>query len=408
MIDINVIPEVKGCVSQKRGRLILSLWWYEKGERKTKWISTGLLEKGNKRKAENLLGKAIEEQTLELKEKTLKLCQSKATGNRVNSDSLFGDYLKYWLEIVKPDLQISTYNDYHKKIYNQIAPYFDKRKITLGSLSFFELQDFYAFKQKTITSETTKRYHANINKALKYAFRHGLIKENPASSFEFPKHKKSRVEYCKIHEIQQVLEITRGTNIEIPVIIACFYGLRRSEALALQWSAIDFNEKTITVKLKVSQIKGVNENKKSLLYFTKDLKTEASHRVLPLLPEVEQVLLNHREQIKENQTFYGNTYIKDYSDFVCVNEKGDLIKPDYVTRVFPQSIAPLKLGKHVTYHGLRHSCATMLLSLGYDIKLIQLWLGHGSYKTTADFYAHLDMKGKLVMGQSINSSLHVQ
>lgn len=95
----------------------------------------------------------------------------------------------------------------------------------------------------------------------------------------------------------------------------------------------------------------------------------------------------------------------EYLDFVCVKENSNMIKPDYVTRVFPQRIASLNLEKHVSYHDLRHSCTTMLLSLGYDIKMIQLWLGHGSYKTTADFYAHLDMTGKTGMGDSINASL---
>ena len=57
------------------------------------------------------------------------------------------------------------------------------------------------------------------------------------------------------------------------------------------------------------------------------------------------------------------------------------------------------------FYDLRHSCATMLLSLGFDLKDIQEWLGHGSIKITGDFYAHLSIKRKLKMGDKINEKL---
>lgn len=232
-----------------------------------------------------------------------------------------------------------------------------------------------------------------------------LIDENPADDVELPKLKKTRIEFCTIEELQQVLNITGNTEIAMPVILAVFYGLRRSEAIALKWRSVDFERKTVTIEGKVSQIKGAQADKKSQLYFDSELKTESSYRILPLLPTVEAALLRKQEQIKESRRFFGDAYHTEYADYICVRDDGKIIKPDYVSQTFKRYIGPLHLEKHVTYHGLRHSCATMLLYLGYDIKQIQEWLGHGHYTTTANFYAHLDMKSKNRMAESIDNSL---
>ena len=74
-------------------------------------------------------------------------------------------------------------------------------------------------------------------------------------------------------------------------------------------------------------------------------------------------------------------------DFVCVDQMGMLIQPDYITHKFAQILS--KYGLHpIRFHDLRHSCATIMLYLGYTLKDIQTWLGHSNYNFTADSYIH--------------------
>jgi len=396
------IPLVNGCLEERKGTNIycIVLWWYEKGEskRSRQSISTNLSTKGrNKTKANLLLRQAIESKEASL----LEIEKSKTRPD----DMLFGDFMKYWLSIVECSLQRRTYLDYKKKIYNQIAPYFDEKGVTVRTLTVNMIQNFYKFKLQTVKGNTVRRYHANIHKALKYACKINMISDNPAQYVELPKMTKPRIQYCEMDELQKILDLSKGTFYEMPVILAVFYGLRRSEALAVRWSRINFRNKTVSIEEKVSEISGISDNKKAVLEFSPDMKTDASLRVMPLLPEVEQALLNLKIRIKKNKAFYGNSYDMQYDDYVCVQENGKLMRPDYLTEHFPRFIQPLNLQKRITYHGLRHSCATMLLSLGFDLKDIQEWLGHGSIKITGDFYAHLSIKRKLKMGDKINEKL---
>ena len=87
-----------------------------------------------------------------------------------------------------------------------------------------------------------------------------------------------------------------------------------------------------------------------------------------------------------------------------MNEQGDLIKPEYVTRTF-HSVLEARGMKMIRFHDLRHSCASLLLANGVSIKEIQIWLGHSNYSTTANIYAHLDVAAKQNAAESIANSL---
>lgn len=88
---------------------------------------------------------------------------------------------------------------------------------------------------------------------------------------------------------------------------------------------------------------------------------------------------------------------------------GHLISPHYLTSAFPKLLAQNGL-RHIRFHDLRHSCASLLLSNGVSIKQIQEWLGHSDFSTTANVYAHLDYNAKLssadAMVNGLQSALH--
>jgi integrase len=118
------------------------------------------------------------------------------------------------------------------------------------------------------------------------------------------------------------------------------------------------------------------------------MKTDASRRTLPLIPQVREALLEHKAKQEECRKTFRGHYNKAWSNCVCVTPTGDIISPDAVTDGFSTLVKNHNL-KKVTYHGLRHSCASMLVANGVPMKQIQLWLGHSNSSTTADIRSHL-------------------
>ena len=127
-------------------------------------------------------------------------------------------------------------------------------------------------------------------------------------------------------------------------------------------------------------------------------------RTLPIVPFMRERLLTLKEEQQENRRLCGRSYIKEYLEYVCVNEIGDLIKPHYVTESFPK-LLKAKGMRQIRYHDLRHSCASLLLANGVPMKQIQEWLGHSDFSTTANIYAHLDYSSKLTSADAMLNGL---
>ena len=129
-------------------------------------------------------------------------------------------------------------------------------------------------------------------------------------------------------------------------------------------------------------------------------KNKTSHRSLPLVAPFEALLLDMKRQQKENQILCGNCYNTDYLDYIYVDPIGNLIKPDYITGHFQLVLKKNGL-RRIRFHDLRHSCASLLLAHGVNLKQIQEWLGHSNIATTGDIYAHLDVESKVASAEAI-------
>lgn len=177
---------------------------------------------------------------------------------------------------------------------------------------------------------------------------------------------------------------------ELPVLLAAYYGLRRSEVIGLRWQSVDFINKCITISHTIEVIRVDGEHQ----VIAKDrTKNKSSCRTLPLIPAVEAALRKAKARQDEKRRLCGRSYCRDYLEYVCVDEMGKLILPDYVSSRFREVLEKSEM-RRIRFHDLRHSCASLLLANGISIKEIQLWLGHSNFSTTANIYAHLDMSSK--------------
>ena len=93
-----------------------------------------------------------------------------------------------------------------------------------------------------------------------------------------------------------------------------------------------------------------------------------------------------------------------FLDFVCVDDIGMLLQPDFVSQKFQKLLTKYGL-RRIRFHDLRHSCATIMLYLGYTIKDIQTWLGHSNYSFTADTYIHSAPTAHIDMANTLSEKL---
>jgi len=384
--------EITGSLVERNGRFTAVLNLYdESGKRRQKSIALGIPVKGNKRKAQARL----EELKREYSGPETKLGQ---TGSE---SPLFADFLHDWLKTTAPTIERTTYHSYESIIAARLDPFFRKRRLRLCDVEPRHIRELHeSIFKDGCNANTVIHYHAVVRKALQYAVKNGLIPENAADKVDRPKKGKFLAGFYSKEELSALFEATRDDSMAVVIQLAAYYGLRRSEVLGIRWSAIDFDRGTISINHKVTEstIDGRHQ-----LYTEDKLKTKSSFRTLPLIPAMRELLLAQREKQEGYRTLFKKSYCSDYQDYVCVDEMGQLFRPNYVTDHFK-----LLLHRHglrpIRFHDLRHSCASLLLSQSIPMKQIQEWLGHSTFATTADIYSHLDFNSKLESADAIASA----
>ena len=359
------------------------------GGTEPKWIPTGLKDqRGNKRKADEIL------QNLR-KEYTEKLENAVKSG----SDMLFGDFMILWLSLVKADLKSTTYNGYHYNIHGVIAPYFNNEGITMQDLTSEQIEEFYSEQLLRVKPNTVLRYHANIHKALRFAAKKKdklWYKPYIMEEVEPPSPNDFEAKFLNEAKVVELAKSVVGKDLEIPVLLGAYYGLRRGEVLGLRYSCIDFENNSILINHTVCEqtVKG----KREFLFQTP--KSKASIRSLPLDPVFKERLLQKRNEQLEYQQMFGNAYNKSYNDYVMINPMGELMRPDKISRNFRDLTERLGYGR-MRFHDLRHTCASIMIAQGVSMKQVQEWLGHSDYQLTANRYSHLEFQSKIRASETI-------
>ena len=379
---------IAGHLQEKKGLYYMVLSYKDKsGKRISKWLPTGLPVKGNKKRAEDMLMAARAEFV--------------AVEAAIDRDMPFSSYLVQWMEIARSTLKPNTAAGYASMIQNPIAPYFQQRGITLGGLQAVDIQMFYTSQLKRVSANTVIHYHAIIHRALKYAVKTDLIDVNPADKVERPRKDRFTASFYDGNEVNRLFQAARGTPLELPVMLAAFYGLRRSEVVGLKWDAIDFENKTIAIRHTVTVCA---EKGRRIEVAADTTKTASSRRTLPLVPAFQTKLAALKEQQEKNRILCGRSYCTDYLGYVLVDAMGNRLKLSYISTAFPALLKRNGL-RTIRFHDLRHSCASLLLKNGVPMKQIQEWLGHSDFSTTANIYAHLDAGSKLTSAQAMEKGL---
>ena len=378
-------PHFAASVQSKKGRLYAVMQVKKDGTTKPVWRALGLSEGANKTK----VNKAFREVVAQYEQE---FWEEQERGGRPPADIPVYDYLVSYLKRVEPELQKNTIVSYRSMTNGKIRRYFQRRpQLTVGNLKPQDIQDFYqSLFADGVVANTVIHYHALLRRAFQQAFKEERIDANPFDRVGRPKKNKFHGENYTQEELLTLLHLARGDVIYPAILLAGAMGLRRSEALGVRWSRIDWEKRTVLLDTKIVEYR---ENGKKKVEPVEEMKNKSSRRTLPLPDPVVEMLQVQKEHREVYRKMFQGSYNAQYLDYVCVNQLGELLRPSYVTDHFRELLEKYGL-RHIRFHDLRHTFASLLINQDVPLINVSNFLGHSDLSTTANIYAHLDKASK--------------
>jgi integrase len=295
-------------------------------------------------------------------------------------DQTLHDFLTLWLQdTAQHAVREKTYIGYRQLIELHVLPLLGKVK--LQKLGPQHLQRLYNTKREEgYSPQTVQHIHRLLHRALKDAVRWNLVPRNVCDLVDTPHVPKKEMQALTPEQAQQLLDAARDDPLEALYVLALNTGMREGELLALQWKDIDFKRGKLQVKRKIMRLP-----KKG--FVISEPKTARSKRSIPLAPLTLEALKRHRLRQYEQRQEAGPLW--DEQDLVFCNSMG---RPIEVGNMLRRSFRPLlaKAGlPRIRFHDLRHSCATLLLTMEVHPKVVQERLGHSQISVTLDMYSHV-------------------
>lgn len=268
--------------------------------------------------------------------------------------------------------------------------------VKLRNLSRPQVRKLYAEKAHTLSPRSVDYIHVTLQKALSQAMRDDLVPRNVATG-ERPRSSRQRDEVRALSPAQAraLLDAARGARNEALYVVALHTGLRQGELLGLKWTDVVFDGETG----RLSVLRSLKKVEGGLAFGPP--KNAASRRGVPLNRTAAAALRDHRKRQNEERLRAPGGAWGDH-DLVFPNRAGNpvdhinLYRREYLPLLGRAGLA----GEGFTFHTLRHTFATTLLSQKEHPKRVQALLGHSSIVQTMDTYSHLleDIGGDAVDG----------
>lgn len=187
---------VAGHLRERNGiyQIVLS-YIDENGKRHTPSKSTGLPIRGNKKRAEAMLLEARLAKEAELVQLAQEAEERAQLQTPESADIPFTEFLLDWLSMMQSNVEETSFAAYTISVKRKIVPYFECHHpgLLLSEVTPKHIQDYYTWEMRVqgVSANTVIHRHANIRKALQYAFKTGLLEYNPADRVDRPKRSNS-------------------------------------------------------------------------------------------------------------------------------------------------------------------------------------------------------------------------
>ena len=296
------------------------------------------------------------------------------------------EYLDIWLrDYVRPNLRPRTAEGYGTIIRKHVLP--SLGHIRLEDLSPRDVQSYYTALLDRLSAQTIKHHHTLLHRAFEIAITWQLLDRNPTQRVRTPKPSPSPARTLSTDEVRRLLAGARQTPYHVPIHLALYAGLRRGEILGLRWQDVDMDANTLSIHQTLMHVRGQG-------YVWGEPKSEGSRRTIAVSPATILLLRSHRERMKAEHAARGITAVLEQ---VCALPDGRLMKPDALSRACRRIACQCDI-QGMRLHDLRHTHASLLLSEGTPIHIVQARLGHQSITTTVDIYGHVPQDADIAAG----------
>lgn len=237
--------------------------------------------------------------------------------------------------------------------------------------------------RETLAPRTLQYAHSVLASALAHAVREDQLPRNVAKLVTVNPDRPRRFEPLTLEEARALMAAARQHRLHALFELALRTGLRRGELLGLKWGDIDLDARILDVRrtLQRTPDKGLN--------FLPP-KTKASERRIALPDECVRALKDHLERQAAERNTAGSAWWRDHG-LVFPTRVGTPIDPVKLRR-YLGGLCDDSGVRHIRFHDLRHSCATLLLEQGVELVTIKELLGHAHIGVTADIYAHVRLR----------------
>ncbi len=335
-------------------------------------------------------GKTQKEIKQKLKKKMSEVNVS-TKGKGITVDEWMVQYLD---EYKRNEVKETTYWSY-MELYEKHIKKSDIGLSELQSLTSQQLQKFYNDKkEQDYNPKTIRHMYVLINSALDKAMQIKLLNENVNRQTVIPKKEAYTAKVLSAEEVKKILVNAKEDKLYPIIALEIYTGLRKGEIMALKWENISFDQEELQVEGNLCRVvKEINaDGSKCYEYKIMEPKTAKSKRVVPLLPGAIEALKMQQAMQAQDKEMYSEIYndqglVFTRCDGTFLSQRAFMDKYHAFLKRYGVS--------DVRFHDLRHTFATLLLEAGEEPKAIQELLGHSTYSTTMDIYAHVTKKGKV-------------
>lgn len=285
------------------------------------------------------------------------------------------EFFQYWLdEVAVLRVRSSTIRSYRQMLQHAIRELGD---IPLSRLSPFDVQAFYTGLKRDGKSARTIRYAGQVlHRVLVDAVRWRIIPENPASMAKPPREVVKPARSLTWEEVRRLLHAADQDPLRELWYLYVLTGMRRGEALALQWNDMDWEHATLSVSRTVHMDNGVSLP-----------KTASSTRMVHVPQDLLRMLKGHR--VRQEERYAGARIVPPKEHWVFASRTGHVLSPRNVGRSFKSVAEAAGLDPDVHLHLLRHTHATLMLKEGVPVNVVSERLGHSDITITLGVYGHV-------------------
>jgi integrase len=315
----------------------------------------------------------------EVRDRLAELLRQHQQGTLPPERQRLGQYLETWLTVILPasNIKSSTVENYALVTRRHLIP--GLGHLWLDQLRPEHVQRLLNEKAVTLSPRSVQYMRSLLGAALAHAERWGYVHRNVARLTTAPRLEKQEVRPLSVDEAFGLLGAAKDNRLYPLYLLAVTVGIRKGELTALQWKDVDLASGSLRVTGTLKRLTGQG-------LVVDSPKTSRSRRLIPLPEICVAALVEHRSQQQQIQSIAGHSDLAD--GFVFTSPAGTPLDPRNLTRDFESVLGKAKLRK-IRFHDLRHTCASLLLALGVQPRVIMETLGHSGIAITMDLYTHV-------------------